>query len=304
MVENTAGVKSDRKLFALVVWVIILLVSLLPDILFKELSGGQPFWLYPAKVGLAAVSLLVSLIWKRFRPLWLFTATLLAVYVVDSVVPQLFLTPAFSTWLAGINPFASEVGSVVIPRFVTGMLMAIIMLVLTGKFERFFLVKGRLDARAAPIPLIMTRPSSWRILGPAIAGAMSLGLIAFSLIFGNLPSTNSLRHVYSLLPFIFLFAAINAFGEEMIYRAPWLSTLEVPVGAVQALLITAVYFGIAHYYGVPYGIVGVIMSFIPGWLMGKSMLETRGFTWAWVIHFCMDVVVFTFIALGSVTPGG
>jgi membrane protease YdiL (CAAX protease family) len=304
MEETTAEVKSDRKLFALLVWVVILLVSLLPDILLKELTCSLPAWLYGAKVGLAIALLLVTLLWKRMRPLWLFSAALVVVYLVDWLINRIFQMQVFSSWLAGINPFAAEVGSVVIPRFTAGLLMAIIMLVLTGKFERFFLVKGRLDAQAAPIPLIMTRPSSWRILGPAIAGAMCLGLIAFSLIFGNLPSVNSLRHIFALLPFIFLFAAFNAFGEEMIYRAPWLSSLEVPLGATQALLITSVYFGIAHYYGVPYGIVGVIMSFIPGWLMGKSMLETRGFTWAWFIHFCMDVVVFTFIALGSVTPGG
>ncbi len=38
--------------------------------------------------------------------------------------------------------------------------------------------------------------------------------------------------------------------------------------------------------------------------MGKTMLETRGFTWAWVIHFWMDVVIFFCMALGSVRPGG
>ena len=46
------------------------------------------------------------------------------------------------------------------------------------------------------------------------------------------------------------------------------------------------------------------MAFIPGWLMGKSMLETRGFFWAWFIHFWMDIAVFSMIALGSITPGG
>jgi hypothetical protein len=37
--------------------------------------------------------------------------------------------------------------------------------------------------------------------------------------------------------------------------------------------------------------------------MGKAKLETRGFTWAWVFHFWMDVVIFC-MALGSVRPGG
>jgi hypothetical protein len=42
--------------------------------------------------------------------------------------------------------------------------------------------------------------------------------------------------------------------------------------------------------------------------MGKSMLETHGSTWAWFIHFCMDVVIiiffFFFMALGAASPGG
>jgi hypothetical protein len=90
----------------------------------------------------------------------------------------------------------------------------------------------------------------------------------------------------------------------MLYRAPWLGALEGPLGALQALLISSVFFGVAHFYGVPYGVVGEIMAFIPGWLMGKAMLETRGFFWAWVIHLSMDMVIFFFMALGSVVPGG
>jgi membrane protease YdiL (CAAX protease family) len=133
---------------------------------------------------------------------------------------------------------------------------------------------------------------------------LSLGLLVFVFAFGSLPSSGALRSVLPLIPFVFLFAASNAFGEEMIYRAPWLAALEGAVGPVHTLLMTAMYFGIYHFYGVPYGVLGVIMAFIPGWLMGKAMLETRGFFWAWFIHLWMDVVIFTFIALGSVTPGG
>jgi membrane protease YdiL (CAAX protease family) len=128
-------------------------------------------------------------------------------------------------------------------------------------------------------------------------------LIGFMLVFGSLPSSRALKNVAPLIPLILLFAASNAFGEEMIYRAPWLGVLEGPVGPGQALLITAVYFGIGHFYGVPYGVLGVVMAFIPGWLMGKAMLETRGFFWAWFIHICMDIAIFFFMALGSVTPG-
>lgn len=33
------------------------------------------------------------------------------------------------------------------------------------------------------------------------------------------------------------------------------------------------------------------------WLLGKSMLETRGIGWPWFIHFLPDVVIFLSYAL-------
>lgn len=72
----------------------------------------------------------------------------------------------------------------------------------------------------------------------------------------------------------------------------------------QTLFLTAAFFGLAHYYGVPYGIIGVVMSTFLGWMEGKAMLETRGFFWAWFIHFWQDVSIFSFLAMGAVTAGG
>jgi len=296
--------KAARNIFIPIAWAVTLLVSLLPDILFRELTGSLPAWVYWAKIGMMLALLLASLLWNRLRSLWLFAAVLLAVYLLEGSVGRFFQSLNYKSWLAGASPFIQNIGSVQIPRLATGILLVLIMLALMGRFKRFFLVRGKLDAQAAPIPLITSKPVSWRILGPAIAGAMCLGLLVFILAFGSLPSLQSLKGILPLLPFVLLFALVNSFGEEMLYRAPWLGALEGPLGPAQALLITAVYFGIGHFYGVPYGIVGVILAFIPGWLMGKSMLETRGFSWAWFIHFCMDVVIFFFIALGSVIPGG
>jgi len=50
--------------------------------------------------------------------------------------------------------------------------------------------------------------------------------------------------------------------------------------------------------------VGVILAAFLGWILGKSMLETRGLFWAWFIHFLQDVLIFAFLAIGSITPGG
>ena len=296
--------QHDKLLLVLVTWILIMLVSLLPDILFTELSGSIPIWLLWVKVSLIGVSLLASLLLKRLNSLRLFFTVLFLVFLLQWGVDKFYQSIAYTTWLAAGSSFVKDIGAVQIPRATTGVLVVLVMLVLVQRFSNFFFVKGKLDAEAAPIPLIMTRSTSWRILGPAIAGAMCLGLLFFTAIFGNLPSIHSIKYLGKLIPFILLFAASNAFGEEMLYRAPWLAALEKPIGPVHALLITASFFGLGHYYGVPYGIVGVIMAFIPGWLMGKAMLETRGFLWAWIIHFGMDVVIFLLIALGSVVPGG
>jgi len=297
-------VKSGRGSLAAFAWGTALLVSLLPDILFRELTGELPAWLLWAKVGFLTAILLLSLFWNHLREIRLFFVVLLAVYLLGWATEWIYQVLDYRNWLVGLNPFMQEMLSVQIPRFTIAVLMALMMLVLVRSFERFFFVKGKLDAEAAPIPLIMDKPSSWRILGPAIAGAMCLGLTVFVLVFGSLPSLRSLAGVVPLLPFVLLFAASNAFGEEMIYRAPWLGALEGPLGPAHALLITATFFGIEHFYGVPYGVLGVVMAFIPGWLMGKAMLETRGFFWAWLIHISMDIVIFFFMALGSVVPGG
>ncbi len=304
MTQPTSKPASNRNLLLPVAWTAMLLISLLPDILLREVLKIQAPWLYGAKIGLLLVLLLAIISWKRLRPLWLFFAVLLIVYIMEDGVSRLFISLNYTAWLQKAPAFVQEVGQVEIPRLASSVLLVLLMLALFGGFRRFFLVKGDLRAPAGPIPWILTRPPRWSILGPAIAGAMVLGLAVFTFAFGSLPAVQGLKSLPPLLPFVLVFALINSFGEEMLYRAPWLGALEGPLGGAQALLITAVFFGLGHFYGVPYGVVGVLMAFIPGWLMGKSMLETRGFTWAWFIHFCMDVTIFSFMALGSVKPGG
>lgn len=304
MTIAVSNVRFSKNPSALIAWPAMLLVSMLPDILFLELSGSLPSWLFWAKLALIGTLLLLSLFRENLHPLRLFFGVLLALYLIEWGVASFFGAVQYSNWFANADPFIQQVGMVQVERMTAACLMVLVMLAVFHRFDRFFLVKGRLDAPAKPIPLIFTHPPSWRILGPAIAGAMSLGLVAFVFIFGNPPSLGSWSPVLPLLPFVLIFAASNAFGEEMLYRAPWLAALEIPVGSAHTLLITATYFGLGHYFGVPYGVLGCLLAFIPGWLAGKAMLETRGFFWAWFIHFWMDVVIFFFIALGAVTPGG
>src|ERR1017187_4717859 len=90
------------------------------------------------------------------------------------------------------------------------------------------------------------------------------------------------------------------FFEEVSFRSALLGPLREAVDQRQAVLLTAAFFGIAHYYGLP----GVVMAGFLGWFLGKSMTETKGLFWPWFIHFLQDVIVFSFMAIGAVAPGG
>ena len=212
----------------LIAWSIMLLISLLPDILFKELTGSLPAWLFWGKNVLLAVAILAGTVWKPLASLRLFFTIILALHLLEWGVGWALNALQYQNWLAGANAFVQNVGSVQIPRVISSLGMILVMVILVGNFKRFFLVKGDLAAPAQPIPFLLTRPPSWRRLGPAIAGAMSLGLIVFVFVLGQPPSLASFRQIIPLLPFVLLFAAANAFGEEMLYRAPWLAALETP----------------------------------------------------------------------------
>ncbi len=297
--------RSNRANLTLsIAWVVTLGVSILPDILFKELTGTVPGWLFGVKLGCLVVLLAASLVSSSLKPLRTYFLVILVLFSLAWCIAQVLAALHFADRLIGMQPYIQSMLLVQVPRFSLAVLMTGFLWVLTRDRRKFFFVKGNLATDAAPIPWIMTRPTSWRILGPFLSIALSLGLVVFMWVFGTPPSVDLFIKALPLLPFILLFAATNAYGEEMNYRASFLTPLEGTIGPRQALFMTAAFFGLEHYYGVPYGVIGVVMSAFVGWLMGKAMLETRGLFWSWWIHFCMDVAVFIFIAMGSVTPGG
>jgi membrane protease YdiL (CAAX protease family) len=291
-------------LLILLAWASTLIISSLPDILFRELSGALPAWLYWAKVGALALLLAAAIAWGRLRPLRLYFAALLGLYIAQWGVGEIYSRLNIADWFAGSIPFIRELLSVQIPRVTLGALMVLYLWALTRDLRRFFFVPGNRDAIAAPIPWIFSEPTPWRRLGPIACACLLAGMTVIVWLMGSHPTLQQIAGAAPYLPWILLFAAANSFGEELSYRATLLSGLEGPAGGQQALAISAVYFGLAHFYGVPYGVGGVILSTLMGWFLGKSMLENRGFTWPWLLHVCLDTVIFSFMAIGSITPGG
>ena len=95
-----------------------------------------------------------------------------------------------------------------------------------------------------------------------------------------------------LLPAL-AFAVVNSFTEEVIYRFAVTGVfLQNSLPATSAAIASGVLFGGVHYFGTPGGVPGILLAGFLGWLLSKSIAETRGFGWAWLIHFVQDVVIF------------
>jgi len=286
-------------------WAIMLVVSILPNALLHELTGGAPAWLGWAKIGLLAALAVTTLFWQALRPLRNFTLLLLAIFGLEMLVGLLTGSALWQGWFGGADaPFTSSMLGIQLGRLIVSLLMIGVLLLLGYRRADFFLTRGKLDAPIEPVRRLgFPNPDPWTKFGGQFALYISLGTLLF-LILGGRPSPAALLGALPVLPAVLLFAALNAFNEELTYRASLLAGLEHIIGPQQALWLTAVFFGIGHYFGVPYGVIGVVMASFLGWVMGKAMLETRGFFWAWFIHFLQDVLIFSFMAIGSITPGG
>jgi hypothetical protein len=295
----------DRKSILAVAWTTILLVTLW-NIVLKEIFqiplSEKQYYFITFLIVLAGLGL--AFIWKAIRPLRPFFGLFVVligiqwlVFVPGGKLPfykALLDSPSINVWLP-----AEMAGKLVVTLVVIAYL-----LLLKKKPKEFFLAKGDLAAPAEPVRWLgVSAGTRWSSFGPILAVCLSLGTLAFLVIAGR-PPADIVVKALPFLPVVLLAAALNAFNEEMTYKASFLSVLEGVVGKSQSLLLLAAFFGIFHFYGIPYGVIGVLLAAFLGWVLGKSMLETRGLFWAWFLHFLQDVWIFAFLAIGSITPGG
>ena len=289
-----------------VAWTILLAASLLPTIVARELLGSTLGWAErgPITVAVIVAGLVVTTAVAAWRPLRPFLVVLLALVGAQWLVfTRLGRVPAIST-LTGDSSFGIYMLAEQALNLAVTLSVVAVLFVVHRDRHAFYLAKGDLAAPAAPIGWLGVKPGDrWSAVGRNLAIGISLGTLAFLVLSGQ-PSPDLVVRALPLLPVVLLAAALNAFNEEVTYKASLLSVLVGPMGPRQALWMVAAYFGIAHFYGIPYGLIGVALAWFLGWILAKSMLETRGLAWAWFIHFAQDVLIFSFLALGAITPGG
>lgn len=297
---------NSQKVVTLAAWIIVLLASSLPTVFVQEVLGQtvSPDQQTIIALSIIATALAASLIWKPLRGLLPLLFLILVLvgsrWLVYNRIDELGNYPR---WLKHPSFNISMLAEQSLNLMVALIVIAALFL-LKKKRQDFYLAVGNLSAPARPIGWMGVKQGDrWHKFGGWLTFFISLGTLAFLIIAGRPPLDIAVK-VIPFLPAVFLAAALNAFYEEVTYKAAILSVLEAPVGERQALYMVAAYFGIWHYYGVPYGVVGVLLAAFLGWILAKSMQETRGMFWAWFIHFWQDVWIFSFLAIGSITPGG
>ena len=296
MTSNPYPVPQSSRHLTIYAWLTTILISVLPDIVWIELLHADPSRLTMVKMGL-----LLVLAWRpsfgnrcarcaiSSLCCWSSSAWLNCARASTSPGPACRPCSANSVFDARMQ--AEQTGKLAVS---VGMIAHLF--VLGYKRRDFFLTRGDLRAPIQPVPLLgFPKPDT--LAGLACSGLFTSPLPwpSCSTLACGRAATGMLK-VVPVLPSILFYAALNAFNEEITYRAPMLATLEPVGGSRQALWMAAYFFGIAHYFGTPGGILGGIASIFMGWILGKGMLETRGLFWTWWIHFLSDVAIFTFLA--------
>lgn len=178
-------------------------------------------------------------------------------------------------------------------------LITILLMVLTligsglGARE-LYLTIGNVGARGGmPFGL---GPISWRWLGPGFLLLASLPFV-ITLVVLLRADASLLRRALLALPLAVVFAVWNAAQEEFRFRSLFLARSVPVVGSLQAALLTSTLFGLGHWFGHPRGPGGVALAGFMGFIAAKSMLDTGGFIWAWIMHAVADVFIFELIVL-------
>lgn len=236
--------------------------------------------------------------WRSWTVLALAVAGTTALLIFGAAWPT-FLPGLFSAPWLGNDFVDAKLKYQAVTLLMALAILGLAFVLLPDKAKRFYRL-GAPKALVTPVKWLGIKAGeTW--LGTGISFSIIVSLATGIFIYLNLAQGQSLEAGHEFwLPFIILLAGMNAFTEEGITRLSVVTALDGRVSPQGICLISAALFGLPHFFGVPGGLLGSLMAAFIGWLLAKSILETKGIFWAWFIHFLQDVIIFTglfFVAL-------
>lgn len=175
----------------------------------------------------------------------------------------------------------------------------LILYVLADKIHLRYLKLNRIDGVVVPVPIVGLNPKEgegWKTVGLTIGSIITVvtGIVVY---FQIVPTGRLSFRFFPEVPLIIVFALMNSFTEEIIFRLSYTTIVaNEEMNPRISEFLSAAIFGGVHYYGIaPSGLIGALMAAFIGWFLAKSINETKGFFWAWSIHFAQDVVILLFL---------
>jgi hypothetical protein len=302
--STSPAINAPNSKLSVIAWVATLIVGM-PTIILRLLIRDippepiTPDWLAWTQLGILVVLLAVTWIWPTFKPLRGFILALAAFWVGSLFIELcVYNSKAWSTWIEPAS-WGTWLIATFGTRLLTGALMALTLIGSGIGRRELFLVRGNLSAPCQPSPLLfMKEPEPWnRFARNFLLIVVVIMVIVVGIQVG--PEVTGFSNLLIFLPAIVVAAAINAFAEEFELRSMLLSRLQPVLGSKQSMLISAVLFGLLHYFGWPSGAIGVLLAGYFGWIAAKSMIETRGFVLAFFIHFVGDFIIYSIQAMAA-----
>src|SRR5690554_4113242 len=168
--------ENNQKTIIATAWVATLLASSLDVILWKELTGGIPYWLPWIHVVALTTIFVFTLILPQLRSLRNFTAILLIIFLLGfgggwqwGLIPYLRETAIWVNWETQA-PWALSAISTHLLRLLPALIILVFLLFSGRKRSDLFLVKGNVRAPVEPSRLLgMKKPEPWTRIGTIFA---------------------------------------------------------------------------------------------------------------------------------------
>jgi membrane protease YdiL (CAAX protease family) len=292
-IVNNSGYKQLS-----IIIILTLIASILPQVIFREWTGSVPVVLPFVKLIILFLAGILSY-YLNSNKITKYILVLGFTILAEILTKYIFLS-AFWQKTFDMNSFIGNFGGSILLKIVGIIPVIGILIVLFKSPAEVYIAKGDLSKKAEEIKWLGIKEDkiSWGKLTIISSLLISLGTIMLTIFTVTKTSTNlNIGNLVKYFPLVVILAILNSLCEGILFRSAILGALKNVLPKNQAIFIAAMIFGIAHYYGAPSGIVGVVMSILLGAYLSTSMYETEGFVSSWIIHFMQDVVIFTTILL-------
>jgi membrane protease YdiL (CAAX protease family) len=227
-----SGVTLKRLIIA---WGITIPLAISPNVVGSGTPSPAQWALFVALLSPAGL----PFVWTAARALRRYAGTLVLLTLL-----AVFLENALPAWASRQPWFPDPSGYAAAfilqsPKVVAAFVMMTVLTLLGYRRRELFL------------PSVLPR-RVWIGLGVGAAVVMGLTLL-LHMKSAALPVSEGVARAVRYLPLALVLAAMNSFAEEMLYRGVLLGPLLRHITPNQAVLMTAVLFGIAHFHGTPSG---------------------------------------------------